>query len=150
MASKMTLKSIRNGLVGIKLIPRPEKTKEGLFLPSDGTLGIQFAVARVVLVGPGVLLDSPGPGADGPRGVHGGTDDLKIGDIVLVRTGEKRQVGPNGIGGVEVKSSPALDFGDEKLIILNQTDVLGVVNVEEVPDAEVIEVESPKRLAISK
>lgn len=119
---------VRNGLVAIRLIEQPDeqRTKEGIWLPIGG-LGMQFALAEIVHVGRGVLLD---------QGGHGGTDDLKVGDRVLVKTGQKQSRGNGDVQGVEMRSCLDIDLGGDNIIVLNQLDILAVLKGEEVPDSE--------------
>lgn len=121
----------RNGLVTIRILPKPKTTAQGIILP-EGGLGMMFEIAEVVAVGPGVLLDSPAknPHFDYFEGVHGGTDDLKPGMRVLVKTGEAQPIqrGPGIMGRQEMKSMLDFDDGSEEgLGLINQSDILAIV-----------------------
>lgn len=107
---------VRNALVKVKKIDTGERqTTGGIWLPK-GNLGMQFEVVQVMGVGPGVLLDN---------GQYAGCDDLKVGNYVLVRVGEKRaRQGMGGIQGQEIRSCLDLDLGSDSFILVHQNDIL--------------------------
>lgn len=110
----------RNGLLIIRVIPNDAeiKTKAGIVLPR-GQRGHIFEMAEIVAVGRGVLLDAGG---------HGGTDDLKPGMKVLVKTGVRQDIGQEAFSMLSFEVP-----GGGKISLCNQLDVLAIVDPEEVP-----------------
>jgi hypothetical protein len=112
----------RGGFVTVRLFPRPtERMKGGLYLPTE-TMGTAFEQGIIVDVGRGVLLDS---------GAYGGTDDLKPGQRVLVKVGE-RIPARGALGGQQlqlVQSVITLEVeGEENLILTNHQDIYAILD----------------------
>lgn len=101
----------RNGLVVIEVIEAKEaRTKHGIVLPAV-TTGNIFEIARVIAVGRGF------PDA----GKHVGTDDLKPGMLVLIKSGSRHEM-------QAALSRLEFDVGGKKTSLLNQQDILSIVD----------------------
>lgn len=115
----MSLIKPRNGLVLIRL-PKAEEsvTDAGIIVPKHA--GQQYDIAEIIGVGRGT-----------PDGRGSDTDDLVVGQRVLVTIGQKApmQGGMIGNGAMQYTGIPLSD--DNDIFLINQHDIFGILPEEE-------------------
>jgi len=107
----------RNGLIVIRPIPdKEQKSASGIIIPK--TAGQTFEFAEVIAIGPGVPLEAG-------HGERGGTDDLKVGMFVLIKSGvQGRELGQKMQNFVTLEGAEA----GGNLHLINQSDILAIVD----------------------
>lgn len=104
----------RHSLVWVRRVKKEKNKKVGLlYLPNNLE---DFEQAEVLAFGPGFANNT------GTRDLD--TEDLEVGMVVLIRAQKTEQHGPHK---VVVNHTMAFDFGDEKLEMMDQRDILSIV-----------------------
>ena len=122
----------RNSLVTVRLLkPRKDTMIGKIHIPA--AQGNQFQMAEVVEVGRGTP----------DFRIHVGTDDLKPGQTVLVKTGVQMDLGHSMTNYIQLTDEDGFD-----LAVLNQQDIMAII--EDTPDdaGEVIGVDDAEALHI--
>lgn len=105
----------RNGLVLVRIPEEKEaRTKSGIILPA--VMGTTFAMAEIVSIGRGIL----------DVGGHYGTDDLKPGMLVLIKSGQQMAIGERVQTMITLEKTGGKD--SDKTFLLNQHDILAIVS----------------------
>lgn len=122
----------RNGLVLVAIVPHKEhKTEAGIIVPV--TQGTIFEIARIVAVGPGTW----------DAGKQCGTQDLKAGQVVLIKSGmQGQQLGQTAMLGL-----PVTQEDGSKVVLMNQSDVFAIINDDGKPGLR-LTLEEDRQLAV--
>jgi co-chaperonin GroES (HSP10) len=119
----------RNSLVLVRILPQEKnrKTEQGIIIPDTKGNGGFYKRAVVLDTGPGMITEG--------EGKRVGMDDLRTGQLVLIKAGVYQQV--NDIHRAVSDYGARVQVNGEELVLINQIDILAIIEETYIPPTTV-------------